>query len=133
LLLGIAAPAGAPSQHSFRRTSPAATGDIGLIIVDTAMITAVMLAAPAFTWDLAIAITASLTRARLAARLVPHASLAESHARPGGTPPWTAAGRTYQLRGIKLGSGEMPSDDWGNAGMRRRLAGPTECPQSGCE
>jgi hypothetical protein len=36
------------------------------------MIIAVLLAAPAFTWVLAIAITASLTRAGLAARLVPH-------------------------------------------------------------
>ena len=73
LLLAIAALASAAaSQHSFRRTRLAAPGGIGLIILDVTMIIAVLLAAPAITWVLAIAITASSTRAALAARIVPH-------------------------------------------------------------
>lgn len=72
LLLAIAALAcAATSQHSFRRTRLAAPGGIGLIILDMTMITAALFAAPAFTWVMAVAITASLTRAGLAARLVP--------------------------------------------------------------
>jgi hypothetical protein len=62
----------ATSQHSYRRTRLAAPAGIGLIILDTTMIAAALLAAPAFAWVLAVAITASLTRAGLAARHLPH-------------------------------------------------------------
>lgn len=73
LILTIAAlTAAATSQRSFRRTTLAAPGGIGLITLDTTMIATALLAAPALTWVLAIAIAASLTRAGLAARLVPH-------------------------------------------------------------
>jgi hypothetical protein len=73
LLLAIAALASAAtSRHSLRRTRLAAPGGITLIILDLTMITAALLAAPAFTWILAIAITASLTRVGLTARLIPH-------------------------------------------------------------
>jgi hypothetical protein len=73
LLLVIAALASAAtSRHSFRRTRLAAPGGIGLILLDITMITAALTAAPAFTWVLVIAVIASLTRAGLAARLVPH-------------------------------------------------------------
>jgi len=72
LLLAIAALASAATgQHSFRRTRLAAPGSIGLIILDTTMIAAALLSAPAFTWVLAAATAASLTRLGLAARLIP--------------------------------------------------------------
>jgi hypothetical protein len=73
LLLAITALAiAATSQHGFRRTRLAAPGSIALIILDTAITAAALLAAPAFTWVLAIAVAASLSRSGLAARLVPH-------------------------------------------------------------
>ena len=64
-------PAAATGQRSYRRTRLAAPGSIGLIILDTAMIAAALLAAPAYTWVLATATAASLTRSGLAARLIP--------------------------------------------------------------
>ena len=74
LLLVVAALADAATgQHSYRRTRLAVPGSIGLIILDTAMIAAALLAAPAFTWALAAATAASLTRSGLAARLIPRA------------------------------------------------------------
>ncbi len=61
----------ATSQHSYRRTRLAVPASVGLITLDMTMITAVLTVAPAVTWMLAIAITASLTRIGLAATLVP--------------------------------------------------------------
>ena len=72
LLLAVAALASAAtSRHSYRRTRLAAPASIALIILDTAMIAAALLTAPAFTWVLAAATAASLSRSGLAARLVP--------------------------------------------------------------
>jgi len=72
LLLAVMCLAGAAtSQHSYRRTRLAGPGGIALIAADMAMITAVLTVAPAVTWVLTIAITASLTRIGLAARLAP--------------------------------------------------------------
>ena len=61
----------ATSQHSYRRTRLAVPGSVGLMVLDTTMITAVLTIAPTVTWLLMIAIAASLTRIGFAARLVP--------------------------------------------------------------
>ncbi len=72
LLLTVLVLAGAAtSQDSYRRTRLAVPGGIALIMLDLTMITAVLTVAPTLTWVLTIAITASLTRIGLAARLVP--------------------------------------------------------------
>jgi hypothetical protein len=72
LLLAVMVLAGAAtSRRSYRRTRLAVPGGIVLIVLDMTMIAAVLTVAPAVSWILAIAVTASLTRVGLAARLVP--------------------------------------------------------------
>jgi hypothetical protein len=72
LLVAVSVLAGAAtSRHSYRRTRLAVPGGIALIALDITMIAAVLTVAPAVSWVLAIAVTASLTRVSLAARLVP--------------------------------------------------------------
>ena len=72
LMLTIATLAvAATSQHSYRRTRLTALAGPALIILDTTAITAVLLAAPALTWALRIAIAASLTRIALTLASLP--------------------------------------------------------------
>ena len=72
LLVTIAAlGAAAASRNSYRRTRLAAPAGTGLMLLDVTMITAALAAAPAVTGVLAAAITASLARTALGARLVP--------------------------------------------------------------
>jgi hypothetical protein len=52
----------ATSRHDYRRTRLGHVGAAGLVALDTAMIAAVLLAAPTLVWPMAIAITASLAR-----------------------------------------------------------------------
>jgi hypothetical protein len=72
-LLGIVAilAIAATSQHHYGRTRLAAAGGIGLIVLDTAMLTAVLLAAPTLVWPMAIGIPASLARIAFTARSLP--------------------------------------------------------------
>ena len=72
-LLGVVAAlvAAATSCH-YPRTRLAAAGAIGLVLLDVALLTAVLLAAPALVWPMALAIPASLTRIGLTARTLPH-------------------------------------------------------------
>ncbi|MGH8825068.1 MAG: hypothetical protein ACRDVN_11385 [Jiangellaceae bacterium] len=58
----------ATDTTSYMRTRLTALGGTGLIVLDTAMITAVALAAPTMAWPMVIAITASLARIGLTAR-----------------------------------------------------------------
>jgi hypothetical protein len=73
-LLGVVAllAAAATAQHNYARTRLAGIGAIGLILLDTAMLAAVLLAAPVLVWPMALAIPASLTRIGLTARALPH-------------------------------------------------------------
>jgi hypothetical protein len=72
LLLTVATLAtAATSRHSYRRTRVAAIGGIGLITLDTAMITAAVLTAPALVWPMAAAIPASLLRIGTTVRAMP--------------------------------------------------------------
>lgn len=72
LLLAIAALAtAATSRRSYARTRIAALGGCGLIALDTTMIVATVLVAPAFVWPMAAAIPASLTRIGATVRAVP--------------------------------------------------------------
>lgn len=61
----------ATSRHSYRRTRLAALGALGLAVLDSAVVAAVLLAAPALVWPMAIAIPASLIRLCLTARTLP--------------------------------------------------------------
>ena len=72
LLVTVAAlGAAAAGRTSYRRTRLAAPAGAGLILLDAAMVTAALAAAPAVTGVLAAAVAASLIRTALAARLVP--------------------------------------------------------------
>jgi hypothetical protein len=72
LLLAIAglALAGA-SRHGYRRTRLTAPAGAGLVILDTAMITAALLAAPALTASLILAAAASTARIAYTIRSLP--------------------------------------------------------------
>lgn len=72
-LLGIVAilAIAGTSQHDYGRTRLAAAGGIGLIVLDAAMLAAVVLAAPTLVWPMALAIPASLARIAFTARSVP--------------------------------------------------------------
>jgi hypothetical protein len=63
--------AAATSRHSYRRTRLGDLGAAGLLALDTAMLVAVLLVAPAFVWPMALAIPASLVRIALTLRRVP--------------------------------------------------------------
>jgi hypothetical protein len=56
---------------SYRRTRIAVVAGIGLIGLDGAMLSTVLLIGPAFVWPMAIAVPASLVRMALTARVVP--------------------------------------------------------------
>lgn len=73
VLLGIVAilAIAATSHRDYGRTQLAAAGGIGLIVLDTAMLTAVVLAAPTLVWPMVLAIPASLARIGFTARSVP--------------------------------------------------------------
>ena len=72
LLAVIAVLAAAATGHrSLRRTRLAAAGGIGLFGLDAAMLATAALTAPAATWPLAVAATASLTRMAVTARFAP--------------------------------------------------------------
>jgi len=63
LLLAVAALAvAATSRRSYRRTTITAAASPVILLLDAAAVTAVLLAAPALTWALGIAVAASLTR-----------------------------------------------------------------------
>jgi hypothetical protein len=72
-LLGVVAllATAATSRRSYARTRLAAVGGAGLILLDTLMIVAVWLAAPAVAWPMVVAICASLTRIGLTLRSLP--------------------------------------------------------------
>jgi hypothetical protein len=77
LLLAVAVLAfAATSQHSYRRTRLTALAGPGLATLDATMITAALLAAPALTWLLAIAIAASLARITLTLTALPRITTA---------------------------------------------------------
>ncbi|WP_327010715.1 hypothetical protein OHA72_27645 [Dactylosporangium sp. NBC_01737] len=61
----------ATTRHSYRLTRMTAAGSLGLIAVDAAVLAAVALLPLAFTWPLAVATAASLTRLVLTARALP--------------------------------------------------------------
>lgn len=73
-LLGVVATLviAATSRHDYHRTRLAAPGGIGLVLLDTAALAAVLFAAPALVWPMAIAIPVSLARIAFTVRLVPH-------------------------------------------------------------
>ncbi|HEU5469485.1 MAG TPA: permease prefix domain 1-containing protein [Actinophytocola sp.] len=72
-LLGIVAilAIAATSQHHYGRTRLAAAGGIGLIVLDAAILAAVLLAAPTLVWPMVLAIPASLARIIFTARSLP--------------------------------------------------------------
>lgn len=61
----------ASSRHDYRRTRLAAIGGIGLVLLDTAALAAVLFAAPALVWPMAIAVPASLARIAFTIRSIP--------------------------------------------------------------
>jgi len=61
----------ATGLHSYRRTRLAAAAGLGFVGLDGALLVAVALTAPPFTWPLALAVPASLTRLALTARAIP--------------------------------------------------------------
>jgi hypothetical protein len=63
--------AAATSRHDYRRTRLGDLGAAGLVGLDTAMIAAVLIAAPALVWPMAIAIPASLLRIAMTLSRVP--------------------------------------------------------------
>jgi hypothetical protein len=63
--------ASATSRHSYRRTRLGAAGGLGLVVLDSAMIAAALLVAPALVWPMGIAIPASLARIGLTVRQLP--------------------------------------------------------------
>jgi hypothetical protein len=71
LLTIVALVIAATSRHNYQRTRLTALASPTLIILDTAAITAVLLASPTLTWALRIAIAASLTRIALALWMLP--------------------------------------------------------------
>ena len=77
LLIAVAVLAiAATSQHSYQRTRLTTLAGPALAILDATMISAALLAAPALTWLLAIAITASLTRITLTVTALPRITTA---------------------------------------------------------
>ena len=71
LLAVLALVAAATSRHSYRRTTLAMLASPLIVALDTAAITAVLLTAPALTWTLGAAMTVSLGRIALNARMLP--------------------------------------------------------------
>lgn len=71
LLAALALVAAATSRHSYRRTRLAMLASPVILALDTAAITAVLLTAPALTWTLGAAVTVSLGRIALNARMLP--------------------------------------------------------------
>jgi hypothetical protein len=63
--------AAATGLDSYRRTRLAAAAGLGLIALDTGVLSSVVLVAPPFVWPLALAIPASLIRITLTARAMP--------------------------------------------------------------
>jgi hypothetical protein len=61
----------ATGQRSYRRTRLAAGAGLGLLGLDGALVTALVLIAPPFVWPMALAVAASLTRMALTARITP--------------------------------------------------------------
>jgi len=61
------------SRRSYHRTRLGTAGGLGIVILDTAIVTAALVAAPILAWPLAVAILASLTRIGLALRSVSRA------------------------------------------------------------
>lgn len=61
----------AATSRTYRRTRLAVPGSAALIALDAAMLTAVVLAAPALVWPMAIAIPASLARLVTTVRILP--------------------------------------------------------------
>jgi hypothetical protein len=63
--------AAATSRHSYRRTLLGDVGGAGLVVLDTAMLAAVLVAAPAFVWPMALAVPASVTRIAMTLHRIP--------------------------------------------------------------
>jgi hypothetical protein len=61
----------ATGRRSYRRTKISAIGGLGLILLDLAMLTAVLLAAMPIVWPMTLAIPASATRLALTTRAMP--------------------------------------------------------------
>lgn len=61
----------ATSRNGYARTRLAAPGGAGLVLLDTAMLVAVWLAAPAIVWPMALAIPASLVRIGFTVQALP--------------------------------------------------------------
>ncbi|MGH3757679.1 permease prefix domain 1-containing protein [Actinophytocola sp.] len=72
LLAVVATLVTAATSHHYARTRLAGVGAIVLLVLDVAMLAAVLLAAPAWVWPMTIAIPASLVRIGLTARALPH-------------------------------------------------------------
>jgi hypothetical protein len=62
----------AASRHDYSRTRLAAPAGIGLVVLDTAALAAVLFAAPALVWPMAIAIPVSLARIAFTLRSLRH-------------------------------------------------------------
>ncbi len=71
LLAVLALAAAATSRRSYQRTRITAAASPVILILDAAAVVAVLLAAPAMTWALGIAVAASLTRMALTAWTLP--------------------------------------------------------------
>lgn len=72
LLLAVMALAvAATSRRSYQRTRLTAAAGLVILILDATAVAAVLLAAPALTWALGIAVTVSLTRIALTAWTLP--------------------------------------------------------------
>jgi hypothetical protein len=61
----------ATSRRSYRRTRLGLAGGLGVVALDAAMVTAILLAAPTLVWPMGVAIPASLTRIGLTLRCLP--------------------------------------------------------------
>ena len=66
--------AAADTRRGRPRVSLAVVGGVGLVVLDTAMLAAVALAAP-FAWPMLVAVPASLTRIALTTRAMSHVLL----------------------------------------------------------
>jgi hypothetical protein len=74
LLLVVATLAvAATSRHSYRRTRLAGVGGLGLLVLDAAMLAAVLLLAPTLVWPMAVAVPFSLARITWTIRSLPKA------------------------------------------------------------
>ncbi len=71
LLAALALVTAATSRHSYRRTRLAIIASPVILVLDTTAITAALLSAPALTWTLEAAVTVSLGRTALNARMLP--------------------------------------------------------------